>query len=215
MTTHNKATFGVYRSKDEVNTAVTLLNALGFGDAPASVLFPDKDGPQDFPHVQKSELVKFAKIGSAIGAVLFFAFAIMATSGVIPFAPLQAAPVEGRTFALIAAVFLGGVVGAACGTLVGIGTPDRAGRRYGQYVHAGGILLSVQSGSAEQQKKIEEVLEKSGAQDITSVQGEQAWQDVLDEKGNLERVNLTQGSRQNDRPLKSAQELVESDHVSF
>ena len=212
--THNKATFGVYRSRDEINEAVTLLSALGFGDAPAAVLFPEQDGPQDFPHVQKSELVKFAKVGSALGAILLFGFAIMATSGVIPFAPLQAAPVEGRTFALIAAVFLGGVVGAACGTLVGIGTPDRAGRRYGQYVHAGGILLSVHSDPAEQQKKIEEVLEKSGAQDITSVNGEQAWQDVMDEKGNLERVNLSQNSRQNDRPLKSAQELVETDRAS-
>lgn len=201
MMTHNKATFGIYRSKDEVNTAVSLLSELGFDNSPASILFPDKDGAQDFPHVQRSELISFARVGSALGAALFLLFAILATAGVLPFAPLADAPSTARAFLFVAASFLGGVVGAACGTLVGIGVPERAGKRYGQYVHSGGILLSVQSDTLEQQKKIEEVLEKSGAQDITSVENEQAWRDVMDEKSNLQRVNLSQGQGHNTQAL--------------
>lgn len=204
-----KATFGIYKSREQVDAAVSLLSGLGFGDAPASVLFPDREGAQDFPHVQKSELIKFARIGSVLGAVLFLIFGVLAASGIVSFPPIADAPATARTFMAVMSVFLGAIVGAACGTLVGIGTPDRAGRRYAQYVNAGGILLSVHSDTIEDQKKIEEVLEKSGAEDITSVDERTAWQDVMDEKDNLERVNLSRSRGVKDRPLASIELLGE------
>lgn len=212
--TLKKATFGIYRNRAELDAGVSLLSGLGFGDAGASVLYPqDETGAQDFPQVQKNELVSFAKIGSGLGAGLFLVFIMLALSGVIPFAPMARVPAEGRVFAVIAAMLLGAVVGAACGTLVGIGTPERAGRRYGQYVHAGGILLSVHTDNIADQKKVEEILEKSGAQDITSVDEAQAWRDVMDEKGNLERVSLSRTNDlrpgQNSQPIFSLEELVE------
>jgi hypothetical protein len=188
---HNKATFGIYRSKEEINAAVSLLSSSGFGEARASVLFPDHAGAQDFPQVQRSEIAKFARIGAMLGAGLFLTFMVLALSGVIPFARMSAVPAEGRLFAVIASVFVGGIIGAACGTLVGIGTPDRAGNRYGQYVHAGGILLSVHTDTHDDQKKVEAILDKSGAQDITSVDESQAWKDVINEKNHLERDTLS------------------------
>ena len=207
--THSKATFGIFRNKEEINSAVTLLKGLGFGDARASVLFPDNPGAQDFPQVQKSELVKFARIGSAIGAALFAVFGILVLREVVPFGGMAQLSAVGQIFAMIASVIIGGVVGAACGTLVGIGTPDRAGRRYGQYVNAGGILLSVHSENPDQQKRLEEILEKSGAQDITSVDEKEGWQDVMNEKHSLERTDLTHVSGQSARPLYSIEELAE------
>ena len=189
---HSKATFGIFRSRDEVNTAVSLLKGLGFGEARASVLFPDQNGAQDFPQVQKSELVKFARIGSIIGAVLFGIFSVLMIQGVVPFGGMAQLTGGSQVFAVFSSLILGAIVGAACGTLVGIGTPDRAGRRYGQYVNAGGILLSVQSENMEQRKRVEEVLEKSGAQDITSIDEVEGWQDVINEKLNLERTTLSQ-----------------------
>ncbi len=207
--THSKATFGIYRNKDEINAAVALLKGLGFGDARASVLFPDTPGAQDFPQVQKSELAKFARIGSAIGAVLFAVFGILMLRGVVPVGGMAQLSGGGQVFAMIASVIVGGVVGAACGTLVGIGTPDRAGRRYGQYVNAGGILLSVHSDNIDQQKRVEEILEKSGAQDITSVDEKEGWQDVMNEKLNLERTVLTHDLGQSARPLQSIEKLAE------
>lgn len=211
--THNKATFGIYRSKEEVNAAVSLLSALGFGESRASVFFPDHGGAQDFPQVQKSEIAKFARVGAMIGAVFFMGFMMLALSGVIPFAPTDQIPAEGgRVFLIVGAAMLGAIIGAACGTLVGIGTPDRAGHRYGQYVHAGGILLSVHSDTPEEEKRVHEILEKSGAQDITSVEEELAWKDVMDEKGNLERVSLTRvedWTGHGAQPTRSLEELVE------
>lgn len=189
--THNKATFGIFRSKQEVNSAVSLLTGLGFGNARASVLFPDHEGAQDFPQVQKSELAKFARIGSFIGAGLFVIFSIVMVSGAFPLGNLGVISTMGKISAVVVAALLGGVIGAVCGGLVGIGTPDRAGHRYGQYIHSGGILLSVHSDNPAQQKKLEEIFERSGAQDITSVDEAQGWKDVLDEKSNLERVNLS------------------------
>jgi hypothetical protein len=198
---HSKATFGIYRSKEEVNAAVSLLRDLGFGLSRASVLYPERAGSQDFPNVQKSELAKFARIGSVLGAGLLMIFAILAVSGAVSFLHTGDMQVTDRVFTVIASVFLGGVIGAACGALVGMGTPDQAGHRYGQYVDAGGILLSVQSESADEQKRIEAVLEKSGAQDITSLDEEKTWFDVMEETKALTRVNLSPSSGQNSRPF--------------
>lgn len=211
--THTKATFGIFRSKNEINTAVSLLKGLGFGESKASILFPDKVGDQDFPQVQKSELVKFARIGSIIGAGLAVVFAILMIAGVVPFGNLMAATATGRVFTIIGSMLVGGVLGAAWGTLVGIGTPDRAGRRYGQYVNAGGILLSIRSRNSEEQKKIEDVLEKSGGQDITTVDEKSGWKDVLKEKENLQHEEMASGSILKSRPLSTIAQLAEEKQI--
>lgn len=201
--THTKATFGIYRSKEEINAAVALLSGLGFGEARASVLFPERAGAQDFPQVQQSQLFRFAKLGSMIGAAIFLVFGMLAVSGAIPFAPMENLDFTARVLAVVGSLVLGGVVGAACGTLVGIGTPVRAGHRYGQYVDSGGILLSVHSKTAEGQKRVEEILEKSGAQDITSVDEDKGWEQVMEETANLARVNLSRNTGHSSRPFSA------------
>lgn len=211
--THTKATFGIFRSRDEINTAVSLLKGLGFGESKASILFPDKIGDQDFPQVQKSELVKFARVGSVIGAVLASIFAVLMIAGVVPFGNLSNATSMGRVFTIVGSLLFGGILGAAWGTLVGIGTPDRAGRRYGQYVNAGGILLSVRSQNTEEQKRIEDALEKSGGQDITTVEEKAGWKDVLKEKENLQHEEMASGSILKSRPLSTIAQLAEEKQI--
>lgn len=193
--THSKATFGIFRNKDEIKSAVTLLRGLGFGEARAAVLFPDTPGAMDFPQVQKSELIKFARIGSVIGAILFMTFGLLMLLGIVPFGGMAQLAVGGQILAILSSLLIGGIIGAACGTLIGIGTPDRAGRRYGQYVNAGGILLSVHTDNKDQQHRVEEILENSGAQDVTSLDEKEGWEDVMNEKLNLERTSFSRSTR--------------------
>ncbi len=201
--THKKATFGIYRSKEDVSSGVALLARGGFGEARATVLFPDHNGDQDFPNVQKNEVFKYARVGSVIGAFLFLIFVFFAMSGLISFISLGDLPMWKRVLAATASLFAGGVVGAACGALVGIGTPNKAARRYGQYVEAGGILLSVQTENPDEQKRVEKLLEESGAEDIRSIDEEAGWSDVRAETNLLSKLNFSSQPGQNSRPFST------------
>lgn len=62
----------------------------------------------------------------------------------------------------------GGAVGGLTGALVGMGIPEYEAKRYEGRVKDGGILLSVHSDSSEETKRAKEILERTGAQDISS-----------------------------------------------
>ena len=59
---------------------------------------------------------------------------------------------------------MGGITGA----LIGMGIPEFEAKRYEGRIKEGGILLSVHCDDSEWTKKAKEILEHSGAQDVTS-----------------------------------------------
>ena len=59
-------------------------------------------------------------------------------------------------------------MGGITGTLVGLGIPEHQAKRYEVRVKEGGILLSVHSDNAHWTKRAKEILERTGAQDISS-----------------------------------------------
>ncbi len=62
----------------------------------------------------------------------------------------------------------GGIIGGIAGALIGMGVPEYEAKRYEGLVNKGGILLSVHSESSEETKRAKEILERTGAQDISS-----------------------------------------------
>jgi hypothetical protein len=70
--------------------------------------------------------------------------------------------------AALAGAGVGGAVGGLTGALIGMGIPEYEAKRYEGRVKDGGILLSVHSEASEWTKKAKEVLERTGAQDISS-----------------------------------------------
>jgi hypothetical protein len=70
--------------------------------------------------------------------------------------------------AALAGAGVGGAVGGLTGALVGMGIPEYEAKRYEGRVKNGGILLSVHSDSSEETKRAKEILERTGAQDISS-----------------------------------------------
>jgi hypothetical protein len=73
--------------------------------------------------------------------------------------------------AALAGIGVGGTVGGITGALIGMGIPEHEAKRYEVRVKEGGILLSVHSDNADWTKRAKEILERTGAQDI-SVTGE-------------------------------------------
>jgi hypothetical protein len=101
---------------------------------------------------------------SVIGGTLGWLVGIgaLAIPGLGPF--IAAGPI----MAALAGAGAGGVVGGLAGALVGMGIPEYEAKRYEGRVKEGGILLSVHSDNSEWTKKAKEILERTGAQDISS-----------------------------------------------
>ena len=74
----------------------------------------------------------------------------------------------GPIMAALAGVGVGGAVGGLTGALVGMGIPEYEAKRYEGRVTKGGILLSVHSDDSEWTKRAKDILERTGAEDVSS-----------------------------------------------
>ena len=63
---------------------------------------------------------------------------------------------------------VGGAVGGVTGALVGMGIPEYEAKRYEGRIKNGGILLSAHSDSSDWTSKAKTILERTGAEDISS-----------------------------------------------
>jgi hypothetical protein len=62
----------------------------------------------------------------------------------------------------------GGVVGGITGALVGMGIPEYEAKRYEGRIKDGGILLSVHCDDSKWTKRAKQILEETGAEDVSS-----------------------------------------------
>ena len=70
--------------------------------------------------------------------------------------------------AALAGVGAAGAVGGITGALIGMGIPQHEAKRYEVLVKEGGILLAVHSDNSDWTKRAKEILERTGAQEISS-----------------------------------------------
>lgn len=91
---------------------------------------------------------------STIGALAF--------PGVGPF--IAAGPIVAALASAGAAGALGGITGG----LVGLGFPEYEARRYDGRIRKGGLLLSVHTDNSDWTRKAKEILQRTGAEDIST-----------------------------------------------
>lgn len=168
MAGKNTAVFGIYSNYAGVESAVDALKAAGFRNTDISVLFPENVGTKDFAHEKGTKAPEGATTGAGTGAVLGGALGwlagigALAIPGVGPF--IAAGPIMGA----LAGVGVGGAIGGIAGALIGMGIPEYEAKRYEGRIREGGILLSVHSDNSEWTKRAKQILEQSGAQDVSS-----------------------------------------------
>src|SRR3984885_7607170 len=182
MAGKNTAVFGIYPNRTSVENAVDALKTAEFHNSYISVLFPENAGTKDFAHEKHTKAPEGATTGAGTGALVggglgwLVGIGALAIPGVGPF--IAAGPI----MAALAGAGVGGAVGGLTGALIGMGIPEYEAKRYEGRVKDGGILLSVHSDDSEWTKKAKEILERTGAQDISS-SGEASG-----EKGDKTRV---------------------------
>jgi Protein of unknown function (DUF3341) len=168
MAGKNTAVFGIYRDYAGVENAVDALQAAGFRNTDISVLFPENVGTKDFAVKKGTKAPEGAATGAGTGAVIGGGLGWLAGIGALAIPGVGPFIAAGPIVAALAGAGVGGAVGGITGALVGMGIPEYEAKRYEGRVKEGGILLSVHSDNSDWTKRAKEILERTGAQDISS-----------------------------------------------
>lgn len=168
MAGKNTAVFGIYGTYAGVESGVDSLVSAGFRREDISVLMPENVGSKDFAHEKGTKAPEGAATGAGTGGVLGGALGVLAGVGLLAIPGLGPFIAAGPIMAGLAGLGVGAAVGGIAGGLIGMGIPEYEAKRYEGRVKEGGILLSVHSDSSEWTKRAKEILERTGAQDISS-----------------------------------------------
>ncbi len=168
MAGKNTAVFGIYPTYQSVENGVDTLRAAGYRNTDISVLFPENVGTKDFAHEKGTKAPEGATAGAGTGAVIGGGLGWLAGIGALAIPGIGPFIAAGPIVAALAGVGAGGVIGGVTGALIGMGIPEYEAKRYEGRVKSGGILLSVHSDNSEWTKRAKEILENTGAQDISS-----------------------------------------------
>jgi hypothetical protein len=168
MAGKNTAVFGIYRDRATVENAVDALRQAEFRNTDISVLFPDNQGTKDFAHEKSTKAPEGAATGAGTGAVIGGGLGWLAGIGALAIPGLGPFIAAGPIVAALAGAGVGGTIGGLAGALIGMGIPEYEAKRYEGRIKDGGILLSVHSDNSEWTKRAKEILERTGAQDVSS-----------------------------------------------
>src|SRR3981189_3233667 len=163
-----KSVFGIAKNESQAIMIADSLKAAGFSENDVSVLLPDKTGTRDFAHEQHTKAPEGAATGASTGALLGGALGWMVGIGALAIPGLGPFIAAGPIMAALAGAGVGGAVGGVTGALVGMGIPEYEAKRYEGRVKDGGILISVHCEDSEWKKRAKQILEATGAQDISA-----------------------------------------------
>lgn len=168
MSSKNTSVFGMVNDKASLEVAVDALKRAGFSSNDISALMPDDHGTKDFAHEKHTKAPEGAVSGGTAGVILggalgwLVGLGMLAIPGVGPF--IAAGPI----MAMLAGAGVVGAVGGISGALIGMGLPEFEAKRYETKLHHGRVLLSVHSDSSEEVSRAKEILQRIGAEDIST-----------------------------------------------
>jgi len=168
MAGKNTAAFGIYTDRSAAERAVDVLKTTGYRNTDISVLFPETTGTKDFAHEKHTKAPEGATTGAGSGVVVGGTLGWLAGIGALAIPGLGPFIAAGPIMAALAGAGLGGTVGGIVGALVGMGIPEYEAKRYEGRIKSGGILLSVHCDNSEWTKKAKQILEDTGANDVSS-----------------------------------------------
>jgi hypothetical protein len=151
-----------------VENGVDALRQAGFRSTDISVLFPDNRGTKDFAHEKNTKAPEGAATGAGSGMVIGGALGWLAGIGALAIPGLGPFIAAGPIMGLLGGMGAGGAIGGIAGALIGMGIPEYEAKRYEGRIREGGVLLSVHCDESDWIKRAKEILEATGAKDISS-----------------------------------------------
>jgi len=164
----NTAVFGIYSSELNAGEAVDRLRQAGFRNTDVSILYSDNVGNKDLAHEKNTKAPEGATAGASAGALVGGAVGWLASAGLLAIPGLGPFVAAGPIMGILSGIGAGGAVGGVAGALIGAGTPEYEAKRYEGRIHKGGVLLSVHCDDAHYAKRAKQMLQDTGAQDVSS-----------------------------------------------
>jgi hypothetical protein len=168
MSAKNKAVFGIYISQLDAENAVHGLKLAGFRSTDISILFPDNTGTKDLALERNTKAPEGTAAGAGSGAVVGGILGWLAGVGLLAIPGIGLFVAAGPIMAVLGGIGVGGVLGGVAGALVGLGTPEYDAKRYEGRIRKGGILLSVHCDDRDWVKTAREILDQTGAEDVSA-----------------------------------------------
>src|SRR6204780_2587944 len=166
----NKKTsvLGIYNTRESVERAVDTFLKSGFTTSDVSVLLPENLGGKPLATHKDTKAPEGATAGGGAGAVVGGTLGLLAGIGALAIPGLGPFIAAGPILATLAGIGVGGAVGGISGGLIGLGIPEHEAKHYAGRIEQGEILLSVHCGSAEEIRKAEEIMQRTGVESISS-----------------------------------------------
>jgi hypothetical protein len=168
MGSKNTAVFGIYNSGTDAERAVDRIIAAGFSNSDISVLMPDTQGSKEFAHEKNTKAPEGTTTGVTAGGALGGTIGLLAGIGALAIPGVGPFIAAGPIMGALAGMGVGGAVGGLIGALVGMGMPEYEAKRYEGRVKDGGVLLSVHCDTSDEVSRAKDLLEETGAEDISS-----------------------------------------------
>src|SRR5579864_1305786 len=164
----NRVVYGIYRTREQVESAIDKFMASGFRNEDLSVLLPENLGTKEFATEKHTKLPEGTATGATAGGVVGGTLGLLAGIGALAIPGLGPFIAAGPIMAALAGAGAGGVVGSLVGALVGMGIPEYEAKRYEGLIKNGGILVSVHCDNSDWVDRAKGLLERTGAEDISS-----------------------------------------------
>ena len=203
----NKVVFGIYTTRVGVEAAVDALKAAGFQNDDISVLMSEKVSTKEFATEKHTKAPEGAAEGAGAGIIIGGALGWLAGIGALAIPGVGPFIAAGPIMATLAGAGAGATIGGIAGALIGMGVPEYEAKRYEGLVNKGGILLSVHSDSSGETKRAKEILERTGAEHISSTGEAKA------EHGEKERIERERAEKERAERERIEKERAEREHV--
>src|ERR1700757_3199130 len=168
MAGKNTAVFAIYSQMSNLENGLNELKLAGFRHEDVSVLFPENLGSKELTTVKATKGPEGVAAGAGSGAVVGGAVGWLAGIGALAIPGIGPFIAAGPIVAALAGLGVGGAVGGITGGLIGLGIPEFEAKRYEGRVVKGGILVSVHCDDSKWTKLAKQILQQTGAQDISS-----------------------------------------------
>jgi hypothetical protein len=167
-----KAVFCLVRDEGQAVRIVDDLRSAGFSNNDISVLLPDKGSTREFAHQKGTKAPEGAVTGAGTGGVLGGVLGWLTGIGALAIPGLGPFIAAGPIMAALSGAAVGATAGGIVGTLVGMGIPEYEAKRYEGRLREGRVLISVHSENSDERKRAKEILERGGAEDISTASEE-------------------------------------------
>lgn len=161
------AVIGLFNDRNSLYLAIDTLRSNGFRNEDMSALLPDAESTKQVAAEKHTKAPEGALIGAAAGGVAGGTLGLLVGLGALAIPGLGPFIAAGPIMAALAGAGAGGAVGTLTGSLVGLGIPEFEAKSYESYLNKGGMLLAVHADDNDWAKKAKDILDRSGAHDIT------------------------------------------------